>query len=311
MSVPRITLSVFALEQVVLPKAAQAKGWAARLAEATPGLMSGALPNDLHLTEGSEGLMLAEPVALSGADWPDGSKVQVEPVPHHPGLHVVRIGGKVAALGFAGVWTAGAVPVQDGPVTPAALAAYAAETLIDTPDGPLPAGDLKAGDVVTTLANGSRPLRWVGRRPVTVLELLAHPGLWPVEFAAGTIGNHRPLVVSPQQRMLIDDWRAAVYFGEDRVLASAQALVDDHAARLILPAGGIDYVVLLCDRHEILLAEGALSESYHPGTTGLVGLTSAQLAGLTMAVPEAELVRRRAAFPIVRNAEARALRLQG
>ena len=111
--------------------------------------------------------------------------------------------------------------------------------------------------------------------------------------------------------MLIDDWRAAVYFGEDRVLVSAHALVDDQTARLVLPAAGLDYVILLCDRHEVLLAEGALSESFHPGATGLAGLTLANQAALAVAVPEADLIRRRAAFPIVRNAEARALRLQG
>ena len=35
MSAPRITVSVFALDQLLLPKAAGAKGWSARLAEAT------------------------------------------------------------------------------------------------------------------------------------------------------------------------------------------------------------------------------------------------------------------------------------
>jgi hypothetical protein len=311
MSAPRITVSVFALDQLLLPKAAGAKGWAARLGEAPPRLIPGALPCDLCLADGPEGLTLADPVALSGATWATGSKAQIESVPRHPGLYLVRIGGKPVALGFAGAWLEGEVPALDRPEAPEALAAYAADTLIDTPDGPRPAGSLVAGDAVTTLANGSRPLRWVGRRAVTALELLAHPGLRPVEFAPGTIGNDRPLVVSPQQRMLIDDWRAAVYFGEDRVLVSAHALVDDHSARLVLPEAGLDYVVLLCDRHEVLLAEGALSESFHPGPTGLAGLTLAEQAALHATVPETDLIRRRAAFPIVRNAEARALRLQG
>jgi hypothetical protein len=73
----------------------------------------------------------------------------------------------------------------------------------------------------------------------------------------------------------------------------------------------VDYVILLCDRHEVLLAEGALSESFHPGPAGLAALTQTQREALAVAAPEADLIRRRAAFPIVRNAEARALRLQG
>ena len=192
---------------------------------------------------------------------------------------------------------------------PEALAGFAAGTLIDTPDGPRAVETLVAGEVVTTLGNGSRPLRWVGRRRVEAVEMLAHPGLRPVAFGPGILGNARDLLVSPQQRLLIDDWRAAVYFGEDRVLVAAQALVDDQAARVMLPAGGIDYVMLLCDRHEVLLAEGALSESFHPGETGLAALLPEDRARLTAVCPEPDLLRRRAAFPIVRNAEARALRL--
>ena len=58
-----------------------------------------------------------------------------------------------------------------------------------------------------------------------------------------------------------------------------------------------------------LLAEGALSESFHPGESGLSALPSAMLAEIAALIPETELMRRRAAFPIVRNAEARALRM--
>ena len=206
-------------------------------------------------------------------------------------------------------WEVGYAHPSGGAEQPEALAAFAVGTLIDTPDGPRAVETLAVGETVTTLANGSRPLRWVGRRSVTPVEMLAHPGLCPVEFAPGSIGNDRALLVSPQQRMLIDDWRAAVYFGEDRVLVAAQALVDDQAARVVFPAQGLDYVLLLCDRHEVLLAEGALSESFHPGDAGLAALPPEARAEIAALVPEAELRRRRAAFPIVRNAEARALRL--
>lgn len=310
MSAERITVGVYALDQVLLPKAS-ARGWAARLAGSVPELLAGAAPNMLAFAEGPEGLVLAEAARLAGTEWRAGTRASVEPVVGRAGLYLVRIGGKAAGLASAATWAAGTAWQADGPDHPEALAAYAAETLIDTPDGPRPAGDLVAGDVVTTLANGSRPLRWVGRQRVSPVEFLARPGLRPVAFAPGTVGNTRALVVSPQQRMLIDDWRAAVYFGEDRVLVSALALVDDETARLVLPEAGLNYVILLCDRHEILLAEGALSESFHPGEAGLAGLGPAERESLATILPEAELLRRRAAFPIVRNAEARALRLRG
>jgi hypothetical protein len=310
MTVQRITVGVHALDQVLLPQGS-AKGWAARLAAAAPRLGDTALPSALELAEGPDGLTLAQATRLGGTEWRTGTRAQVDPVAGRSGLFLVRIGGKAAGVASAADWLPGTEHDANGPKEPEALAAYAGDTLIDTPDGPRHAATLMPGDVVTTLANGSRPLRWVGRRRVSALEMLAHPGLRPVEFAPGVMGNDRALVVSPRKRLLIDDWRAAVYFGEDRVLVSASALVDDQAARLVLPPDGVEYVVLLCDRHEVLLAEGALSESFHPGETGLAGLPGRERAALAGIVPEAELQRRRAAFPIVRHAEARALRLQG
>lgn len=305
----RITVGVFALDQVHLPKGPAAKGWVARLAEANPTLDTDARTCGLELSTSPDGWTLAATVDLGGARHHAGTKVAVDPVEALPGLFLVRFAGKPVALATALPWEPGGEHPASGADRPAALGAYALGTLIDTPDGLRPVEALASGDVVTTLANGSRPLRWVGRRRVTPVEMLAHPGLCPVEFAPGAIGNDRALLVSPQQRMLIDDWRAAVYFGEDRVLVAAQALVDDQAARVVFPADGLDYVVLLCDRHEILLAEGALSESFHPGESGLSALPHETRIEIAALVAEADLARRRAAFPIVRNAEARALRM--
>ncbi|HLQ20228.1 MAG TPA: Hint domain-containing protein [Tabrizicola sp.] len=302
----RITVGVYALDQVLLPKAGG--GWALRLAEMEPVLAPGAKPQALLVSESSDGLVLAQPVTLAGVTHAQHVRVAIEPVPGRSALYLVRIGGKPVAVAPARDW-ASAVAAVEGTTSPEGIAAYVAGTLIDTPDGPCAVESLSAGNVVTTLASGSRPLRWVGRRHVSALEMLACPALRPVEFAAGILGNGRPLLVSPQQRMLIDDWRAEVYFGEDRVLVAAQALVDDRAARVVLPEDGVDYVVLLCDRHEVLLAEGALSESFHPGDMGFSGLTAPERAAVEALVPEAEVRRRRAAFPIVRNTEARALRL--
>ena len=304
----RITVGVFALDQVLLPRTASGRGWALRLAEQDPALAPGAEAQGLVLEETVEGLFLAEAAALAGLVHPARARVAVDAVARRPGLFLMRIGGKPVAVAVADRWET-ALVAQDSRDRPDGLAAYAAGTLIDTPDGPRPVETLAAGDVVTTLANGSRPLRWVGRRRVSLPELLARPTLRPVEFDAGSVGNARALLVSPRQRMLIDDWRAEVYFGEDRVLVAAEALVDDRAARVVLPPGGVDYVTLLCDRHEVLLAEGALSESFHPGEAGLADLTAAERAAVEAQVPEAELRRRRAAFPIVHSAEARALRL--
>lgn len=311
MKAGQITVGVVALDRILLPGGGQARGWPQRLAEGGAALAEGAEVVDLALVEAPAGVVLARPARLGRADWPAGTPVHVDPVAGRAGLFLVRCGGKPVAVASSFPLLPGACLPEGEPAPAQAPAGFAAGTLIDTPDGPRAAESLTAGEVVTTLSNGSRPLRWVGRRRVAVVEMLAHPGLRPVMIAPGALGNARDLVVAPAQRLLIDDWRAEVYFGEDRVLVPACALVDPPAARTGLPADGVEYVMLLCDRHEVLLAEGALSESFHPGEEGLAALSPEARSALAEAVPEAELLRRRAAFPILKGAEARALRLQG
>jgi hypothetical protein len=139
----------------------------------------------------------------------------------------------------------------------------------------------------------------------------ANPALCPILFETGALGNDRPLMVSPQHRMLITDWQAPVYFGEDSVLIAAKALVNDGSVRRVTPPEGVTYCHLLFDRHEIVTAEGALSESFHPGEVGLVGLEDAQRDELLELFPELHLAARKVAFPVVKIAEARALKLVG
>ncbi|MFN3280199.1 MAG: Hint domain-containing protein [Tabrizicola sp.] len=224
MNAGQITVGVFALDRILVPGGGQAKGWPQRLADGGAAPAEGAEAVDLALKLGPEGPVLAQPARLGRADWPAGTRVLIDPVAGRAGLFLVRCGGKPAAV-------ASSFPLVPGFPEPKGLpphppAGVAAGTLIDTPDGPRAAGSLAAGEVVTTLSNGSRPLLWVGRRRVSVIEMLAYPGLRPVVIAPGALGNVRELVVSPAQRLLIDDWRAEVYFGEDRVLVPACALVD-------------------------------------------------------------------------------------
>ena len=184
-------------------------------------------------------------------------------------------------------------------------------TLVDTPDGPRLIEELRTDDLVTTLGNGSQRLRWIGRRRVLATEMAGVPDLQPVEFAAGAIGNTRALLVSPQHRILLNDWRAQVYFGEDQVLIPAKAMVNGTTIRQVLPQDGVTYIHLLFDQHEILVSEGALSESFHPGEAGLGSLDAAQRHEIEHLFPGLELHRRRVAYPIVTLAHARALRLPG
>ncbi|MGB7268164.1 MAG: Hint domain-containing protein [Albidovulum sp.] len=137
---------------------------------------------------------------------------------------------------------------------------FVAGTLISVPGGVVPVETLQPGDLVMTLDQGPQPIRWVGQRSVDASADFA-----PVRFAPGVIGNARALLVSPQHRMLVSGWMAELYFGRTEVLVAAKHL-DGAPGVSLAPMAQVIYVHLLFDRHEIIFAEGAASESFHPGS---------------------------------------------
>lgn len=140
---------------------------------------------------------------------------------------------------------------------------FTAGTRIATPNGPRAVQDLRPGDLVITRDHGLQPVRWTGSRRVPASGSLA-----PVRFETGILGNDRPLLVSPQHRMLVRGPQASLMFGESEVLASAKHLVNG-ASVTTAPGGDVTYVHILFDAHEIVYAEGTPTESFFPGDTGL------------------------------------------
>ncbi len=132
-------------------------------------------------------------------------------------------------------------------------------TLIATPEGDRPIEELKAGDLVTTADNGDQPILWIGKTTVPATGKHA-----PIRFETGILGLKRPLLVSPQHRMLVEDWRASVMFGHAEALVAAHCLVNGDTVTRV-EGGDIEYLHLLFSRHEIVFANGAKSESYYPG----------------------------------------------
>ena len=132
-----------------------------------------------------------------------------------------------------------------------------------TPQGQRPVESLQPGDLVLTADHGLQPLRWVGRRTVPAQGALA-----PIRIRTGTFGNDRDLLVSPQHRMLMQGYRAQLITGQSEVFAAATHLVDGH--NVLRETGGtVTYVHLLFDRHEVIFADGAATESFHPGQVGI------------------------------------------
>lgn len=183
---------------------------------------------------------------------------------------------------------------------------FLAGTMIETDRGPRRIEDLRQGDLIKTLDNGLQPVRWIGRRIVSGLSDWA-----PIRFMAGTLGNKRALMVSPQHRMLVRGWMAELHFGQDEVLVSAKHLVNgDTICRV--PKATATYLHLLFDQHEIIFAEGAPVESLFPGDEMLKSNPALQ-AEIVELFPELETEDGRnqwmAARPMVRGREAKALRV--
>ena len=155
-------------------------------------------------------------------------------------------------------------------------------TLIETARGEIAVEDLRAGDLVRTLDHGYQPIRWIGSTTVPALGQMA-----PVQIDAGVLGNRRPLRVSPQHRMLLNGWQAEMLFDAAEVLAAARMLVNDRSIRRV-PMERVEYFHILFDTHEIIFAEGAMSESFHPGHQGWGTKAEAARAEILALFPELE-----------------------
>jgi hypothetical protein len=121
---------------------------------------------------------------------------------------------------------------------------------------------LAPGDLILTMDHGYQPIRWIGSTTVPAKGKLA-----PIVIEAGTLGNTRTLRVSPQHRMLLSGWQAEVLFDETEVLAAAKMLVNDQTIRRE-EGEQVEYFHMLFDGHEVIFAESAPSESFHPGHVG-------------------------------------------
>lgn len=149
------------------------------------------------------------------------------------------------------------------PDDPGSHICFCRGTRILTSRGEIPIEDLQAGDKAVTVDHGLQSIRWVGFSTV-----VAQGGdLAPILFEAGALGNTGPLRVSPQHRMIVSGPVSEMLFGESEVLVPAKSLINDRTIRRD-PGDRVDYFHMLFDRHEIVWAEGARSESFFPGHVG-------------------------------------------
>jgi hypothetical protein len=85
--------------------------------------------------------------------------------------------------------------------------------------------------------------------------------------------------------MLVANDRTALYFDEHEVLVAAKHLIGGEGVTQV-ESVGTTYLHFLCDRHEVVLANGAWSESFQPGDYTLKSLGNAQRNEIFELFPE-------------------------
>ncbi len=151
-------------------------------------------------------------------------------------------------------------------------------TAIATPNGDRAVEDLGVGDTVFTRDNGAQAIRWVGSNRLAGRELAISPHLRPVLIQRGALGDDLPrcdMLVSPNHRMLVASDRTALYFQEREVLAAAKHLINHRGVQALVTTG-TSYLHFMFDHHELVMANGAWTESFQPGDRSLKGLGNAQ-----------------------------------
>ncbi|MBB5723339.1 hypothetical protein FHS72_002979 [Loktanella ponticola] len=163
----------------------------------------------------------------------------------------------------------------------AGIPCFTPGAMIATPLGERAIETLQVGDQVMTRDHGLQDIRWVGQRAVAARDKLA-----PILIQPGVVtGQEMPLLVSPQHRMLFTGYRAELLFGESEVLIAAKHLLDGRDV-IRQDGGQVTYIHVLFDSHEVIYANGAATESFHPGDEGIAGIDDAARAELFTIFPE-------------------------
>ncbi len=192
---------------------------------------------------------------------------------------------------------------------------FVSGTLIETPRGPRAVETLRPGDLVITADHGPQPIRFVAmRRLGPGRRLDVRPHLAPILIRAGAFGPGVPardLRVSPQHRLLLSGWLPELHFGHEEALAPARSLVDGKMVCVCSQTTSVTYVHLGFDRHEIVVSEGMLTESFLPGPEAINGLDAPLRDELMTLFPQLrceDLGQFAAARPILRACEAGVIR---
>lgn len=153
-----------------------------------------------------------------------------------------------------------------------------------------------------TRDNGLRRVNWIGRRTFSRAEIGDEVELQPVLVRRDAFGEDNPardMIVSPHHRFLVGIDTSPLTAGEDEALVAVRHLIDGSR---VLPVQmlGVSYIHFLCNAHEVVLANGAWTETFHPDDQIMGVLAETQRQEILNLFPEIETMGAARRFPAAR-----------
>ncbi|AGT08363.1 Hint domain-containing protein [Paracoccus aminophilus] len=179
----------------------------------------------------------------------------------------------------------GTLDLDDDQVVPC----FVIGTLIATQSGLIPVEELTVGDFVATRDNGFKPIVWIGSAKVGANTLKRNPKLLPIRIKQGALGSGIPssdLLVSPQHRILVRSAIAQRVFGTNEVLVAAKQLLQLDGVDIAEDMEDVEYFHFMFDQHEVVLSNGAETESLYAGPEALKALSPEAVNEILALFPE-------------------------
>jgi hypothetical protein len=160
----------------------------------------------------------------------------------------------LAPSDFTVAVAAGATTIGFGSNETAIVACYGRGTLIATPRGEVPVEDLSIGDEVVTASGALRPIKWIGRRSYGGRFIIGRTDILPICIKAGALDANVPrrdLWISPHHAMYLEG-----------ALIEVKDLVNGVSIVQAQAVDKVEYFHIELDSHDVIVAEGALSETF-------------------------------------------------
>lgn len=139
-------------------------------------------------------------------------------------------------------------------ITESSQPCYCRGTMILTEHGEHRVEELRIGDRLITFSGALRPIKWIGRRSFAGRYIMGRQDILPICIKSGALGDgvpRRDLWISPHHAMFLDG-----------VLIEARYLVNGVTIFQLARVDELEYFHLELAAHDVILAEGAPSETF-------------------------------------------------